>query len=180
MFAWLLVVDEFESLVCHLHLEVLIALCVCEINGSPLVCGVIQRILLPSNKNRAEQALTNMDESKFYILLCTLMMDITGCEFRSVNSSKRNRWQNLDKSLWNGTALGRQQIVTYLCFVKLQFVTLQGETNHNEQRPQKMFTVNTQRAKFCSKEELGVIKLGLVQGTFGLQLSAWMAGYSVS
>ena len=27
---------------------------------------------------------------------------------------------------------------------------------------------------FCSHEELGIIKLGVVRGTFGLQLSAWM------
>jgi hypothetical protein len=174
VFAWLLVVEEFYSMVCHLHSEVLVAFCMREINGAPLICGILQRLLVPGNKSRMEKALADVDESEFYILLCTIMFEITGCELGGVNCSKRNRWQNLDKSLWDGTALGRQQILSYLGFVKRQFATLRGETDCDEQHARDMLTSKSHRVNYCSEEELSVLKLGAVRGTFGIQLSAWM------
>lgn len=175
VFGWLSVVDKFVSIVCHVHSEVVVAFCMREINGAPLICAVLKRLLLPANKARTETALLHTDDSEFYILLCTLMFEVTGAKLGRVNCSKRNRWQNVDKSLWDGTDCGRAKILCYLGFVQEQFATLRGSAPAcDHQHARDMLTSNSHRAKHCTEDEQSVAKLGAVRGTFGIQLSAWM------
>jgi hypothetical protein len=171
--AWIKVIEEFYLRVTHCHSEVFVSFCMREINGSPLICGILQRLVEPASRSRTEAALASADVCDFYILLSTVMFEMTGCQF-TVNCSKRNRWQNVDKPLWDGTAEGRRQTLICLAFTKCQFSSMHDQNTQGNEHDREMLTSKRHWEKHCSPVELKVAKLGAARGTFGIQLSAWM------
>jgi hypothetical protein len=60
VFAWNQGIEEFYLRVTHCHSEVFVSFCMREINGSPLICGILQRLVELQTRSLAERRRTSL------------------------------------------------------------------------------------------------------------------------
>jgi hypothetical protein len=144
-----------------------------ECHGSPLIVEIMQLLSSGTSDALVETALLQPAPALYALLSSQVRKTKPSKE---VISSTSNRWQKVDRPLWNGPE-DDAKTKFFVEFVQSQFLQLSNCPDLETAKTNLSFLCSKaarQKSNLWTEQELENIKLGSVRGTFGIQMSAFL------